>query len=49
MVEIRLTFCWFEVDNLIFGWSLLHFQLISQPNINVENAWEVDLAVSTGL
>ena len=27
------------VEKLIFGWSLLHFQLLSQPNINVEDGW----------
>ena len=34
MGEIRLKFGlilgWFEVEKLIFSWSLLHFQLISQ-------------------
>ena len=36
MVETRLTFGWFQVEKLFFGWLLLHFQLISQPNINVD-------------
>ena len=36
LVEVWLIFGWFEVENLIFGWSLLHFQLISQPNFHVD-------------
>ena len=34
-----LIFGWIVVEKLIFGWSLLHFQLIFQPNINVEYGW----------
>ena len=38
-LQTWMIFGWIVVKKLIFGWLLLHFQLISQPNINIDDGW----------